>query len=79
MKHLLFILHFPEFIIVTFFILMTVIGLTHTLSAEGIDPRPVQVAGYLLVTILSVRLVATIIDHRARKKRARHHKAAAPE
>ena len=55
-KYILFLLEFPEMVIGLFFIAISTIGLSRALSEVGIDPRPVQIAGIMLMIILAVKL-----------------------
>ena len=63
MKKLRIILAFPEAAIGLFFVAMTIIGLSEALSIRGIDPRPMQVGGYLLMAVMVVKLVAKAVDY----------------
>lgn len=57
--HWLGILEFP---FTFFFVLMTMIGLTKSLSEAKIDPLPMQVASILLLVILGIRLAVKLIS-----------------
>ena len=57
MKTILALLEFPETLIAVAFIILAMFGLSEALSARGIDPRMMQIAGVAWVGILLVKLV----------------------
>jgi len=46
-----------ELVIATFFVAMTIIGLTKTLMADGINPLTTQIAGFLLIGIMVTKFL----------------------
>jgi len=47
-----------ELIVVAFFVVMTIIGLTKTLAEDGINPLTTQLAGFLLIVLLVTKFLS---------------------